>query len=158
MLKFDNVTNLLLPFKFIVSVRLSNSSLGSDVLLFLEFINTVSILFYKYVKFIILLYNSLIISFAWYNEHMIWRISCSKFSDILPAFPYARSIDNLWSICLGVNILSCLQPETLAIQVKILGRPFPCICFPFGNSPPSKALTNFCLSLRSKTPFILFNS
>ena len=27
--------------------------------------------------------------------------------DVLPAFTYARAIGNLWSICLGVNILNC---------------------------------------------------
>ena len=33
-------------------------------------------------------------------------ISFNRFSGLLPAFTYARAIGNLWSICLGVNILS----------------------------------------------------
>ena len=41
---------------------------------------------------------------------MICMISFSEFFDVLPAFTCAGAIDNLWSICLGVNIF----------------RPFPC--------------------------------
>ena len=36
---------------------------------------------------------------------MIIQISFSKFSYVLPAFTCASDIDNLWSICLGVNVL-----------------------------------------------------
>ena len=61
-----------------------NSLWGSDVLLFSEFINMVSLLFYNFIEFI--------------------RLLDSKFSDVLPAC--ARAIGNLWSICLEVNILS----------------------------------------------------
>ena len=35
------------------------------------------------------------ISFAQYQEYMICLISFSKFSDLLPAFTYARAIGNL---------------------------------------------------------------
>ena len=35
---------------------------------------------------------------------MIYLILFSKFSDVLPAFTFARAIGSLWSICLGVNI------------------------------------------------------
>ena len=38
MLRFDKATYLPLPFKFILSERLSNSLWGSDALLFPEFI------------------------------------------------------------------------------------------------------------------------
>ena len=106
MLRFDKRTYLSLPFKFILSVRLSNSLWKSDVPFFLEFMNTVSILFHNFIEFIILLYSFLVIYFSWYKEYMIWRISCRKFSGVLPAFSCASAIGNYWSICLGVNILS----------------------------------------------------
>ena len=75
-----------------LSERLSNSLWGSDVLLFLEFTNIASFLFYNFIGFTILLYTSLVISFAWYKEYMISRISFSKFSDVLPAFTCAKAI------------------------------------------------------------------
>ena len=52
-----------------------------------------------------LLYTFLVISFDWYKEYIICLISFCKFSEVLPAFTYPRAIGNLWSICLGVNIL-----------------------------------------------------
>ena len=85
--------------------RLSNSLWGSDVLLFLEFKNIVSVLFYNIIEFIILLHTFLLISFARYREHITCLILVSKFSDVLTGFTCARAIDNLWSFCLGVNIL-----------------------------------------------------
>ena len=36
---------------------------------------------------------------------MICLISVSQFSKVLSAFTCVRAIGNLWSICLGVNIL-----------------------------------------------------
>ena len=105
MLKFDKEIYLSLLFEFIFSQRLSNSLWGSDVSLFYEFINIVSILFYNFIKFIILLYLFLVISFSRYKEYVIWRISFYKFSDVLPAFTCANALGNLWSICLGVNIV-----------------------------------------------------
>ena len=46
---------------------------------------------------------------------MICIISFIKFSYMLPVFICARAIGNIWSICLGVNILSCLaKPEGLS--------------------------------------------
>ena len=39
---------------------------------------------------------------------MIFLVSFSKFSDVLPAFTCARAINNLLDICVGVNILSPL--------------------------------------------------
>ena len=35
------------------------------------------------------------ISFAQYKKYVIYLISFSKFSDVLPAFPYARAIGTL---------------------------------------------------------------
>ena len=73
---------------------------------------------------------------------MFFQISFRKFSDVLPAFPCASTVDNLCSICLGV-ILSCLWltklqsdtlwSEILATQSKILGSTFR--CFPLGSIP-----------------------
>ena len=97
--------SLSLLFKFILSVQLSNSLWGSNVPLFLEFINIVSISFYNFVEFIILLYTFLVTSFSLYKECMIYLILFSKFSDVLPTFTCTRGIGNLWRICSGVNIL-----------------------------------------------------
>ena len=55
---------------------------------------------------IILLYTFLVIFFAWYKECSIWWISFTKSSDKLPALTGARATGNLWSIYLGVHILS----------------------------------------------------
>ena len=60
MLRFDKTTYLSLLFKFILSERLSNNLWGSDVLLFSEFVNIVSILFYIFIEFIIFLYTFLV--------------------------------------------------------------------------------------------------
>ena len=62
MLRLNKATYSSFLFKFILSERLS-SLRGSDVLLFPEFINKISILFYSFVEFIIL-YTILVISFA----------------------------------------------------------------------------------------------
>ena len=59
MSRFDKPTYLSLHFKFTLSVRLSKSLRGSDALLFLEFINIVSILFHKFIEFIVFLYTFL---------------------------------------------------------------------------------------------------
>ena len=92
----------------ISSWRLSNSPPGSDVLLFLEFINIVSILFYNFIELSILLYTLLVSSFAQYKEYITWPVSLSNFSDVLLAFTCARAIGNLCSRCLGVNFLNPL--------------------------------------------------
>ena len=105
MLRFDKATYLLPLFKFILSVRLSNSLWGSDVPLFLEFINKVFILFYNVIELIILLYTFLVIYFSRYKEYMIQGISFSKFSDVFLAVTCARGIGNLWGVFLGANIL-----------------------------------------------------
>ena len=105
MLGFDKATYLSLHLKFILSVRLGNSLWGSDALLFLEFINMVSILFYKFTEFIIFLYTFLGTSFSRYKEYVICLLSFSKFSDVLPVFTYVRVIGNLWSICFELNTL-----------------------------------------------------
>ena len=68
MLRFDKAANLSLLFKNILSLRLSNSQQGSDVLLLLEFMNIVSILLYNFIEFIILLYTFLVTSFSQYKN------------------------------------------------------------------------------------------
>ena len=133
----------------------------SDVLLFLEFINIVSILFYNFIEFIILLYTFLVISFARYKEYMICLISFSKFSDVLPAFTCASAIGNLWKIRLGIHILSCfwfknIRSETLAMQSKMLVSSFP--CFILGYIPLSKASRTFCFPLRSTIAFLIVSA
>ena len=95
MLRLDKATYLSLFFKFLLSKRLSDSLRGSDVSLFSEFIYIVSILFYNFIEFIILLYTFLVISFARYKEYIISLISFSKFSDVLPGFTCASAINNL---------------------------------------------------------------
>ena len=92
MLKFDKSTFLSFPFKFILSERLSNSLLGSDVYYFQNTLKAVSILYYVFIELFILLYTYLVISFTWYKEYMIWRISYSKFSDVLPASTCASAM------------------------------------------------------------------
>ena len=67
MFRFDEATYLLLLFKFILSEILSNGLWGSDILLFPEFINIVSILYYTVIEFIILLYTFVEIYFAGYK-------------------------------------------------------------------------------------------
>ena len=149
--------------KFILSVRLRNSLWGSDVLLFLEFINIVFILFYNFVEFIMLFYTILEIYFAWYKEYMIWRISFSKCSDILPVFTLASAIGNLWSIWLGVSVLNCLRSETLrsetlATRAKSNG----ClllfyVCVFIDNILLSEPLRTFCLLIRNLFAFLKVN-
>ena len=113
---------------FILCERLSNSLWGSDILLFLELINIVSILFYNFTEFSKMLHIFLVISFARYKEYTICLISFSNFSDVLPAFTCASAIGNLWSIFLGLNIVRFELPKTLprATRADILG-----ICFPW---------------------------
>ena len=101
---------------------LKDSKWGSAALLFPELMNIVLILFYNLVVFIILLYTFLVTLF-FETFCLICVTSFSKFSDVLPAFTCASAIGNLWSICLGVNILN----------------PFPYSSF-IGNIPPLKAL------------------
>ena len=86
MLRFDKAIYLSLLFEFISSLRLNNSLQGSVVPLFLEFINIISILFYNFIEFILLLYTVLVISLARYIEYIICLISFSKFTDVLPDF------------------------------------------------------------------------
>ena len=77
-----------------------------NVLLFSEFKNIVSILFYNFIEFSILFYTFLVISFSQYKEYMICLISFSNFSDVLPTFTCGSAIGNTCSICLVVDILS----------------------------------------------------
>ena len=119
MLRFDKATYLPFLFKFILSGRFSNNLWGLDVLLFLEYINKVFIVFFNFIKFIILLYTFLVTSLSRYKEYMIWCTSFSKFSDVLVVFIYANAIGKLWSICLGVNILIPL-PFCCLLKSRIL--------------------------------------
>ena len=75
--------------KDLLICKMSNSLWESDALLFLKLTNKVSILFYNFTEFIILLYTFLLTSISRYKEHMISLISFSKFSDVLPAFTCA---------------------------------------------------------------------
>ena len=120
MLRFDKATYLSYLFKSILSERLSNSLWGSDVLLFVEFINIVSFVFYDTMEFIKLLYTFLVIHFVRCKEYMIYPISFSKFLDVLPAFTYVSGIGNIWSICLVLNILSSLLFVTFIGHISLL--------------------------------------
>ena len=125
MLRFGRATYLWVSYKFILSVKLSNGIWGSDVPLLLEFINIVFILFCNFIEFIMLLYTFLVNSFSRYKEYNC-PISLSEFSDVLPAFTWASAICNVWSICLGFNVvrlewLESLSPrrsESLATQAR----------------------------------------
>ena len=73
-----------------------------------------------------LLFSFLAISRAKYKGYMIYRISFSKFSDILPAFTCARAIGNLCSLYLGISILRqerCSRSKTVAVWSNISRRP-----------------------------------
>ena len=105
---------LLSFFKFIWSERLSNSLWGSDVLIFSEFINIVSVLFYNFIEFFILLHTFLVTSFFRYKKlsdasvaskskkengilvHFLWRFINSL-----------KPISNNWMQ--SVEVLVCLD-------------------------------------------------
>ena len=67
------------------------------VLKILSITHILSIIFYSFIEFILLLYTFLAFSLASYKEYIIWQIS-----DVLAAFTCAGAIGNLWSICLEV--------------------------------------------------------
>ena len=71
MLRLDKTTYVSLLFKYNLSERMNNSLWGSDDLLFPDFINIVSIMFYSLIEFIILLHTFLVISSALYKEYII---------------------------------------------------------------------------------------
>ena len=79
---------------------------GLDTLLFPEFMDIASILFYSFIEFIMLLYTFLVIYFAQYKEYIIFLISFGMFSYVLPAFTWVSAIVNISIICSGVNIFS----------------------------------------------------
>ena len=110
MLRFDKTKVFLRIFKSNLLVSLSKKMCDSVFLLSSEFIYIVSIFINISVKLhgidlIMLLYTLLVICFDWYKEKTICLISFNKLSELLPAFTCARAIGNLWSICLGVNVL-----------------------------------------------------
>ena len=106
MLRFDKVTCLLFLY-FILSTRLTNSQWGPTVLLFLELVNMVFIfvIYLYWINYIVIFIFSKLICLI-QRIYITWRISFSKYFCVLPAFTCATAIGNLWSICLGVNILS----------------------------------------------------
>ena len=91
----DKAIYLSFLFKFILFERSSNSLRGLGLPPYLEFINIISILFYNFIEFIILLHTLLVISFARYKEYIIFLISFSKFSDVLTTFTCASAIANI---------------------------------------------------------------
>ena len=120
MLRLDKAAYLWLFFKFIWSERLSNSLWGLDVLLFPEFVNIVSILFYSSIEFIVFLYTFLVISFTQCKKYMIW-ISFSTILDVLSAFTCASAIGDIWSIPLGVSNLSLLLDISIFDEFEFSG-------------------------------------
>ena len=74
----------------ILFVRLSNNLF--HVSLFPEFINVVSIMFYNFFEFIILLHSFLVISFAGHKGYTTCVISFSKVLEVLPAFTCTSAI------------------------------------------------------------------
>ena len=73
-------------FKYNLSAKLSTDLLGSEVLLFSEFINIVYMLYYIYIELIKLLYTFLAISFDRYKEYITLWVSISKCFGVLLAF------------------------------------------------------------------------
>ena len=69
---------------------------------------------------------------------MVFRISLAKLLDKLPAFNCAITIYHLWSICLGVNVLSslafcCLLKSVIFSKYQLLYEVFHSQEFPFIN-------------------------
>ena len=68
---------------------------------------------------------------------MIFLISFSKFTDVLPASTCERAIGNLWNICLRINISRLEWPENLAMRAnwathaKFEGGPIPFFCYKY---------------------------
>ena len=86
--------------------------------------------------------------FLLHKEYMIWQISFSKFSDVVPAFTCARAIGNLWNICLRVNILSCLRSATLATRAKFKWCLFLFVCLFYWKYSTFKAIKMFLSSTK----------
>ena len=61
-IRFHKVTSFSLLFKFILSARLSNSVLGSDILLSSEFMNTEPIFSNTFIEFYILLIENFLLN------------------------------------------------------------------------------------------------
>ena len=95
MLRFDKATYVqVLYLKFVSFERLSNSLRVLDVLLFLEFINIVSISYYTFIELhCCILFSNV---FAQYKEYMVYILKIfNKFSNVLPAFTCTKAIGNL---------------------------------------------------------------
>ena len=76
---------------------------------------------------------------------MIWCISFSTFSDVLTAFTCAKCYYNLWSVCIGVNILIPL-PFGCLLKLKIFSTVL-IIFFGFSFSGISLLLIRFLKSI-----------
>ena len=100
MLGFDKATYLSLPSKYISPERLSNSLWGSGVLLFIGFMNIVSILHYSFIEFIILLDTFLVITLL--NAKNIWFDRFHLASSLI-YYLLLLVQELLVIICLGVN-------------------------------------------------------
>ena len=97
--RFGKATYLSFLFKFLLSVRLSNSLLGWNVLLISEFINIVSIfVLYLYWLYIIIYFFSNLSCLI--EEYIIFLIWFSKLSHVLPAFICSRAIFKNWNMSL----------------------------------------------------------
>ena len=107
---------------------------------------SIHFLYYTINEFVILLYTFLVISLAPYWEYKIYLTSFSKFLDVLPAFTCVKSIGNVWSICLGVNIFRLEWSTTLSEKP---------ICSIFiGNSLLSKGSRTLSLTSKSASKFL----
>ena len=84
-------------------LKMSNCLWGSYVLLFPEFINIVSILFYNFTEFVILLYTFLVFFFL--DTKNIWF---DQFCLLSFQIYYQLLLVKVQSVWLGVNILSLL--------------------------------------------------
>ena len=104
MLRFAKAITFLPMLKSNILVSFNSKTCGLDVLVFSEFIYIVSI-FYTLMD-LIMLHTFLVICLDWYKDYTICIISFNKLSELLPAFTCASAIGNLWSIYLGVSILS----------------------------------------------------
>ena len=86
MLKFDKAIYSAFVFKFVFSERLSINISQTEVLLFLEFINIISIfaLQLSLIPYIFIYISAF--SFAWWKEYTTWSVWFHKFSDVFSDF------------------------------------------------------------------------
>ena len=97
---------------------MSNSLWVSNALLLSEFINVVSILFYGFIEFIILLYTFSVISFVWYREYIIFLIWFSKFSDLLLVFNCVIVIGNWMNVLVMWHTRFRVNPHSIVAWIS----------------------------------------